>query len=98
MHGFDCHGARHMKAYDLPEMRKRSTVGAETGVIEKGVKFVISEVGVDNLDWLNQKVERSKLEGRVTKGGHPGFPRGHGAPVGYSNSNPKVRVLTMQGP
>ena len=64
----------------------------------KSTKFGISEVGVINLDGLNQKVERGKVERRVTKGGPPGFPRGHRAPGCYSNHNTRVRTLAMQRP
>ena len=71
-------------------------IGGFAGGTGKGIEFVVSKIGGNNRAGLNQKVKWGEVEGEVTKGGPPGFPRGHGAPVGYSNiNNPRGRVLTM---
>ena len=63
-----------------------------------GHKFGIRKVRVINLGGLNQEVERVKVEGRKTRGGPPGFPRGHRAPVCYPKHNTKSRALAVQRP
>ena len=105
------YGARHTLLDEGLDIEIKSGV---TGDTDESVEFIVGKIGMDdgiefvvgkigtlggnNRVGLNQEMEWRQVEGGVTKGGPPGFPRGHGAPVCYSNYNTSVRVLTMQGP
>ena len=94
MCGFNCHGARDIPAEEVANVVVRFVSDRVT----ESLKFGIGEVRVINHDGLNQEVEWRKVEGKVMKGGPPGFPRGHRAPVCYSNHNTRIRALAMQRP
>ena len=89
----DSHGARDIPAEEVANVIVRFVSDRVT----ESFKFGIGEVRVINRDGLNQEVEWRKVEGEVMKGGPPGFPRGHRAPVCYSH-NTRVRALAMQRP
>ena len=69
-----------------------------TRVITGGEKLSVSKVGGCIRGEMHEEVERRAIDRVLRKVGPPGFPRGHGAPVGYSEYNPRFHVPTCKGP